>query len=398
MRRAVLLLAASAFAQDPSTTLERASDKVLKGSAGLAKYVCVETIDRQYYSRVPPPAPRSVLSCERIVLDRKNGAVQLKLEKTDRLRLAVTVTQDREIFSWTGAAPASHHVDDILNSGPISTGAYAAHLLDLFTNPAVRFHLLRQQAPAIEYGFRVPLEASRAVTRGNGEWLPTGYQGSLRIDSDSLDIERLEVETEELPPATGMCQHSSVMEFHGRQAGGTGWFLPAASRSHDVLRDARETENSATISDCREGASVPPAPSYDAPPLEPGVHVKLSLDMAIDTDVAAAGDPISATVSLPMSLAGARLTGRIAAVIHQFEPSPYFFIALAFDTLERNGKAAPFFGRLLGPHKGLMLVSTDWPNGMFGFGVNKGMDPRRYIVPAGFRSEWFTMAARVAEK
>ena len=77
---------------------------------------------------------------------------------------------------------------------------FASHLLDVLSNLAVRFQVLDERPDALEYGFRVPVEASHVVMGAGGEWLPTGYSGSLWIGRDSLDVRRLTVDTEELPP------------------------------------------------------------------------------------------------------------------------------------------------------------------------------------------------------
>jgi hypothetical protein len=119
VNRAAWLFALAAFAQAPVDTLEKARDKVLSEAPRLSKFVCVETIDRSYFSREEPP--ESPPSCEQIAVDRKKGRRHLKLDATDRLRLSVAVAQGREIYSWTGAAPYAHGVEDILQAGPIGT-------------------------------------------------------------------------------------------------------------------------------------------------------------------------------------------------------------------------------------------------------------------------------------
>ena len=191
----------------------------------MPRYVCVETIDRSYFSRKEPP--ESPPSCEQIAVDRKKGRYSLKLDATDRLRVSVAVPQGREIFSWTGIAPYSHGVEDILQAGPIGTGVFAVHLLDIFSNPSVRFRLLEERQDELEYGFRVPVEASRFVVGASTEWLATGYSGCIHLDRDSVAVRRFTFETEELPPETQMCQESTVVEFPSRQAAGSSLFGPS---------------------------------------------------------------------------------------------------------------------------------------------------------------------------
>ena len=171
IKRAAWFIALIAFAQDPAGTLEEARGKVLAKAARLPNYVCVETIDRSYFSRRDPPNPPP--SCERIGIDRKRGRDKLQLDATDRVRVAVAFREEREIYSWPGSGAVSYNVEDILNPGPIGTGAFAGYLLDIFRSPTVRFRLLEDRPDSLEYGFRVPIEASHYYVAARGQWIET---------------------------------------------------------------------------------------------------------------------------------------------------------------------------------------------------------------------------------
>jgi hypothetical protein len=410
VKRAAWLFALSAFAQDPVDTLEKARDKVLAAAPRLPKYVCTETIERSYYSRKEPP--KDPPSCERILVDRKKGKYSMNLDATDRLRVSVAETEGGEIYAWTGTAPYAHGVVDILQSGPIATGAFAAHLLDIFGNPSVRFRLIEERLDTIEYGFRVPVEASRFVVGAGAQWLPTGYGGFIHIDKNSLDVRRFICETDELPPETLMCEASATLEFPSRPAAGASWFVPSQSRTHEVMRDASETDNVATLSDCRESSAPPPpppAPAHTVAPLPPDLKVSLAFNTPIDTEVAAAGDLISATVTEPVMTGlkivlhqGATVTGRFVGMRRQRDP-PLFLISIAFDTLENNGASSPFYAKLIDPppatekivYQTMLLTGhglKDWPQGRFGF------RPRAHlVVSALFKSKWLTTAPLAAK-
>ena len=386
---AIGLLATAAFAQDAMTTLAEARDKVLAQASGLSKYVCVETIDRSYYSRkVDPDAPPS---CEKIALDRKHGHDSLKLEKTDRLRVAVRIFNGREVYSWTGDAPYAHGVEDVLNGGPIGTGPFAAYLLQMLTDPSVRFRLLGEPAENVEYGFRVPLEAGLRVVLSQSGWLPSAFGGSLRIDAHSLAVRRLDVDTDELPAESGMCEENTVLTFGDD-------FLPTQSRARLVMRDGTETERVTTISDCREAEVAAPSPPSEGAPFPKGLRLPLEFDRAIDTSVAAAGDPISATVAETVIVpgrmvgAGVKVSGRIVQLSHA---GRYFFIGVAFDTLEEKGVRRPFYARLITPppavenrSQGNHLTghgNPDWPHSTLAWHES------RHAVPAGFKTIWVTV-------
>jgi len=420
VRLAVLLMAAAAWAQDPAALLEHTRDKVLAEAPNLSNYVCTETIERRYYSRQQPPEDQP--DCERILLDRKKGNHAVKLDAADRLRVAVSIHGEREIYSWTGAAPYRHGVEDILQSGPIGAGAFAAHLLDIFRNPSVLFRLMGERSDALEYGFRVPIEASRFVVAARNRWLPAGYTGSVHIDKDSLDLRQVHFETNELPPETLLCEDATTLDFPPRQAAGSRWFLPSRSVSHDIMRDTTETDRSATLSDCREPDPSPssrnsrPDPIGAPPP--PDLKIWLELAAPIDTDVAAAGDPVEAIVAEPVFAdrrtkeplipRGATVAGRIVRMRRQYSPGPLFLVGIAFETIAMHGVTAPFYARLIAPppatetplYRTMELTGhglKDWPHGFLGFAPHRpdrGLrwQADRLVIEPEFRSRWLTVA------
>ena len=124
-------------------------------------------------------------------------------------------TQGTEIFSWTRPASFSSSVEQILQFGPTGTGALAAHLIDIFSNPSVRFRTLQEAGENFEYAFRVPIEASRLLIKAGTQWRPAGYSGSFAIDPRSLEMRRFTMESDELPPETSLCEVSTTNEYQG---------------------------------------------------------------------------------------------------------------------------------------------------------------------------------------
>ncbi len=402
----IVSLVPALFAQDAAEPLEKARDKALAVLPLLRNYICVETINRSYYSRVNPlDSPRS---CEQLNLDRKQNRYKIKLDATDRLRLAVAFPVDREVYSWTGSKPFAYPLEDILQMGPLGTGGFASHLLDIFSNPAVRFHLIAETPDTVEYGFRVPVEPSRFLARAGNEWLKTSYTGSFTLDRRSLEVSRFVVETSELPEQTSMCETATTLDFKRHS---TDWFVPSQVHSHEMLRDATESDRVIEFSDCREATPVSRQIASDSKttpmPLPPGLEVTLIFSAPIDSDVAAAGDTISATVTEPVLSGfkvlvptGAIVSGRILRMERQQPRSfgtiwrpPRFLVSVAFDTLEVAGVRSPFYARLERPALNEMLnrsqgQSQDLPQGTFAF-VTGG---RRYVVRPPFESHWRTTA------
>ena len=162
MRFTVLLVAAvmaRGQGHDPGAVLEQARARLRAVARGLDNFVCVETLDRSYYG--PLAASPAPAACGETAA---SGPRQL--ESTDRARLEVTVSHGRELHSWPGATRFdSRDVDELIRDGPVSTGAFGAYLASVFDQPAAAFHFNGERSAngqtVFEYGYRVPLSASR---------------------------------------------------------------------------------------------------------------------------------------------------------------------------------------------------------------------------------------------
>jgi hypothetical protein len=151
---AALLAVATAPAQDdPANVLIRVREELLAMTARLPRYSCTETLDRSYFSRLNPSDPHP--SCDQILGDRKGGYFRMRLDRTDRVRFNVAAPWDRELLSWTGVAPVSLKLDDLIESGPIATGSMGTRLKELFGSSATRFQYCGQNGKLLEFGFQV---------------------------------------------------------------------------------------------------------------------------------------------------------------------------------------------------------------------------------------------------
>jgi hypothetical protein len=167
------------------------------------------------------------------------------------------------------------------------------------------------------------------------------------------------------------------------------------SRSHDILRDATETELVTTFSDCRE-APPPPSAGETARDLTlPEQTLELALSTPIDPATAAAGDVISArlmeSILRPKSSgvfapAGSIVTGRIVQMGHRLSPKNYFVVSMAFDRVQVDGKVLKL---RIKADANPAATNPQWPMGTFTFPAKNS----RYVIPAGFKSKWRTTAS-----
>jgi hypothetical protein len=390
----------------------------------LEEYVCVETVDRAYYRQVS----RETQACRQPAASTATPGDPLQLEFTDRIRLEVTVTQGRELHSWPGATRFdTRNIDEIIRDGTVSTGAFGGYLTGIFGPSDVEFQYngTKQQngKTLFEYRYRVPLPVSRFQIKVGSAWLAAAYEGEIQIDPESLDLERLTVRTNDLPPSAAFCASVSTLEYQMVHTGESNILLPRQSQLEIVLRSGRETRNTTTFSGCRKyqaeselvfdatAESVSAAtPSFGrghvAVPI--GLPVTLALTEPIDSATAAAGDEVAANVVKPVLRpgshevlipAGATVRGRIRRVEHYLSPEPYFRISAAFNRVEVQGIVSPFFARheadaQLAKDLGANLAPRD--TGIWFWGVGTFLIPTRKdhtVIPAGFESKWFTLDA-----
>jgi hypothetical protein len=141
-----------------------------------------------------------------------------------------------------------------------------------------------------------------------------------------------------------------------------------------------------------------------------GLPVVLALTAAIDTDKAAAGDPVAATVSQSVRRpgsstvllpAGATVRGRLTRLEHHVGAIPYFLIAMSFNRVELPGGAlAPFAARLeTDPDlvRRLGAIVPSYGGGIVFWDVGTLLLPSgksHYVLPAGFAAKWVTLATR----
>jgi hypothetical protein len=289
----------------------------------LAKYACIETVERSYYQ--PPPQPMRAASCSQIQAARAGRSAPPKLDATDRLRLEVTVSEGHEIHAWPGATRFdTRDVDEIIHQGPIGTGAFDMYLIGVFDNPAVDYQYVAEKPDGsrtmLEYSYRVSAEASRYRVKTGARWQTVPYGGTFWLDAESLDLRRFTVEAGPLPPATSMCQLESALDYQRVRIGDGDVLLPRQGRLTIVMDNAQETNNVTTFGECREyqtesalhfdtdsdvdsAARKPVVRAAVALPI--GLPIVLALTAPIDTATAAAGDPVSAKVMKPVRRPGA---------------------------------------------------------------------------------------------
>lgn len=166
---ALCLSAASALhaqtAPDANDVLARVRLRIVAAMRRLPKYMCVETIDRDYFARATS-TKTSAPSCDEAVAGKGKRDVSLRLNATDRVRLDVAEGDAREIYSWPGGSHfESGGLDELIDRGPTASGSFGGYLVDIFGAEGAQFDFAGQRAEGprlvFTYAYRVPQELSR---------------------------------------------------------------------------------------------------------------------------------------------------------------------------------------------------------------------------------------------
>lgn len=429
MRYALLFTCAIGFAAtgaeyDPVEVLTRATQKVLASARSIPNYTCVETVRRDYFGPAAATLPRE---CSVLLEQRRHPMLDMALwlYSTDRLRLDVTMATGREINSWLGAKHFEDAgIDHVVRSGPFSTGSFAGYLTAVFEEDVKKFTFNGPKAVdnriLMEYSFHVEQSASHYSVKLGDSWATVAYSGTFDVDPQTADVVRITIATEDVPPATGVCQTTTAMDLAWIQLGDGRFLLPKSSSQRFIYPNVNETENGTAFSNCREfrGEStinfgdqpvaddVANSSSAEALFLPGGLSLSFALTTSIQTDTAAAGDSFSARLvdalrdekGKVLAPKGTVVEGHLTLVQSYFKP-PEVQVMLRPEALRIRGarvalKAMRDWRRVMletkqAGKKKLEIVlppQGEEYDGVFRF---QGM---HIVIPAGFRSDWRTVA------
>lgn len=357
----------AAGAPDPVDVLARLRDRVLEHGHAIPDHMCVETVERSRFDHAGEPGK----SCDAVVAARRQAgaSARLRLTTTDRLRLDVALATEREVYSWAGANQFDNRdIDEIVPQGAMGTGPFAAFLLSVFTGRPPRFvfegETTFDDRAVYEYSFDVPLAESHFRFKAHKAWIITPYSGKLFVDTQTSDLLRLTVRSDELPPETDTCELDTTLDYSKVQLSSGLFFLPASATQQFVGRDGAVAENAYTFSACRDFQAESRV-SFEAPagdrsrsgesdprpvaaPWTPGLPAVIEVLDSVDSAIAAAGDAIHGRFVQPVRdrqggivvPAGTRVNGRLMRVEVR-HPSPQVTIALRWETMEWKGQTLP---------------------------------------------------------
>jgi hypothetical protein len=294
--------------------LSRIKIKMAENLSRLPNYTCVETIERSRRM----PASR-------------------KFEPVDKIHLEVALVEGNEVFGWPGGDKIAEKEITNLVGGTIGNGVFALFLKSVFQGSGATFRYAGDSTVdarrAIKFDYQVLLLSSGYHLKVPPREALVPYHGSFWVEPNTLDLMRLELIADAIPPYLGISAASNAMEYARVEIGGSKFLLPRSSELDLTDLNGEEKRNLTRFTACRqftgESVLVFGDASSDSPAAQtsPVRHARLpkdflaefSLKTAIDSDTSAVGDFVRARlqhdIKVPQEPAipkGAELTGRIS--------------------------------------------------------------------------------------
>lgn len=275
----------------------------------------------------------------------------------DRLRLDVAVSEGNEIFSWHGGSKfSSAGVNEIVKSGPISSGSFVGYLRNILFTQGVAIKLNKAETTDKIYRFQyyVPLKSSAYQIRGRKGAYPVPYHGSFAVRTDTFELQSLSVNAGEIPRAAEVCSADTDIDYQNVEIAAKFLLIPKSFQLHVVDTNAVETFSQSEYTQCREfrGESTLRFDFDDSPQTQsnPGVHdqwlpagteLHVWLSTTIDDQKSFTGDPVQGVLlnsfqakRLNLTVPkGAAISGVVSRLEFRYQPNHHYVVAIHWDRL-----------------------------------------------------------------
>jgi hypothetical protein len=234
------LAAAFAFAAkpgipDPDELFQRIKARTAEHLEKLPNYTCHETIDR---------------------LLRSRGAAQ----HLDRVELEVAFVGQQELFSRPGENRFGEEpINKIVPGGTIGNSALGSHIDIIFSRDIAEFRYAGESKKdgrkTVRFDLRVPIEKSDFRVRHDGAEGLAGYDGSVWVDAETLDLVQVDFKVNRIPAHLGVSLIEKSLHYKKLTIGNSEINLPDHSTLGATDEKGNYTLNMIKLDKCREFAA-----------------------------------------------------------------------------------------------------------------------------------------------
>jgi len=296
----------------------------------------------------------------------------------DTVRMEVLFTGAKEMYSAPGDRHFSEeHPEAFAGGGFSQNGLFGLYLDNVVASGAALYQYRGEEnlagRGAARYDFTLP-GLNQTLSLGNNIEVLTGTKGTFWADPKSLDVLRLDVRADDIPPQFPVASSTAVLDYAPVRIGERDIMLLQSADSRMELRSGQVNRNLAELTHCRSfeaqsSISFAPAgsepgaaaPAFMLPGAEfarasqaipAGLRVTLALSEAV-TGKMAVGAPIDARIANVTAAKGARAAIPDGAVVRgrvrRLERPPdsgAFLVALEFTDVEVDGTRLRFYAEM----------------------------------------------------
>jgi len=234
----VLVLSAVVFAGEPQGAIDtgdlfqRVKARMATHLAQLPNYTCHETINRTL-------------------------RVNSNFRYLDTIELEVAFVGKHELFARTGETKFGEQpIEKLVSGGTIGNSALGSHIDVILAEDAAEFKYAgeckKDGRKTHRFDLRVPIEKSGFRVRHEGRTGMAGYEGSVWVDSETLDLVRVEFKVNQIPSYLGVRLIEESMRYKKLKIGNSEFELPDQSQLGAMDDKGNYTLNMIKLTGCRE--------------------------------------------------------------------------------------------------------------------------------------------------
>jgi hypothetical protein len=229
------LLSIAAVAEDQDALLQRVKAHMSEHLAQLPNFVCHETVDRMVRTRS-------------------------SFRHVDTVEFEVAFLGEQELFARPGSERFGEQpVEKLAPGGTIGNVMLGSSIDVLFSKNVADFKFAgpckKDGRKALRFDIEVPMEKSAFRVRHAGAEGMAGYQGTLWVDAETLDLVRVDYKVNRIPAHVGVRLIEQSLHYRKIQIGKSEFDLPDHSElaAFDVM--GNYSLNTIKLDHCREYAA-----------------------------------------------------------------------------------------------------------------------------------------------
>jgi hypothetical protein len=231
----VLVLSGAAVAEDPAVLFQRIKAHMLDHLSQLPNYTCHETMDRM-------------------------ARAGNNWQHLDTIELEVAFAGQQELFARPGSERFGEQtIEQLIPGGTFGNRPLGSHIDLIFSRDIAEFKYAgadrKEGRNTVRYDLHVPIEKSLFLVRHGGVDGLAGYEGTVWVDPDTLELVRVDFKVNQIPSYVGVRLIRESLHYKKLRIGKSEFNLPDHSEFHAVDSMNKESWNTIQFDHCHEFAA-----------------------------------------------------------------------------------------------------------------------------------------------